>query len=544
MIHKLVIRKTALFLFAVTAVFATAGLFTSEANAQQCYRVTLMHGVDVGYVGTGGPSIQCRVLGTFYTTNPGSLSAPDNLCNPGKFVQNAPPEMCGITPAVNCSGSWGPWGACTGPGCGAGAGTQSRTYNVSVQASGGGTACSFSNGQPQSRSCDLAACTPTPSPPPPPPAPSCSGNWFNIGSCSNTCGSGGLQRQTYSVTSGGAACSQPDRFVGCSSFAGCSVPESDLTVSSLNKTSGDIIVGENINLESITRNSGSASTGNGFTNRFRYRVGYSSWNTFARPSLSALVVGASQPNTSSLIVPNNPGSSLTIQYCADTPLDEIDEENENNNCGVLYLGNITNPAPALNPPPATSTGLSATAGTCFSGSSNLNWNSADRATSYEVERNGTIIDTGITGTTYTDNTISSDTAYNYRVRARNSAGLSSFSSPQSITTPLNCIGPVSGANMDINVIPDQTLFRSGTDIDVRGEVSTTYNLDCDLSAFGQQESFNTAVISTSNVISDQIRNQNIFTFTCTTMPGDSFDDGSTSATINRTVDVTPTIQEI
>ena len=94
--------------------------------------------------------------------------------------------------------------------------------------------------------------------------------------------------------------------------------------------------------------------------------------------------------------------------------------------------------------PATPTGLSATATSASSVS--LSWNAAARATTYEwywslnssfTPNNSTTPDfSGITGTSATHSGRSAGTTYYYWVRARNSIGVSGWSSRASATTPV------------------------------------------------------------------------------------------------------------
>jgi fibronectin type 3 domain-containing protein/regulation of enolase protein 1 (concanavalin A-like superfamily) len=88
--------------------------------------------------------------------------------------------------------------------------------------------------------------------------------------------------------------------------------------------------------------------------------------------------------------------------------------------------------------PAAPSGLLAS-GTS-STSASLTWGAADGATGYRVERrvDGTVdfteIATGVTDTSYVDDTLAPSTKYNYRVRAENAAGLSPYSNVDSATT--------------------------------------------------------------------------------------------------------------
>lgn len=65
----------------------------------------------------------------------------------------------------------------------------------------------------------------------------------------------------------------------------------------------------------------------------------------------------------------------------------------------------------------------------------LTWDAAQRAASYEVERDGSIIATGVSGTAYSDTTVAPLTSYSYRVRGRNGGGAGGWSDAHNVTTP-------------------------------------------------------------------------------------------------------------
>jgi fibronectin type 3 domain-containing protein len=88
-------------------------------------------------------------------------------------------------------------------------------------------------------------------------------------------------------------------------------------------------------------------------------------------------------------------------------------------------------------PPATPTGLTATGGNARV---TLNWTASNGATSYSVYRgttpsgeSTTPIITGITGTIFTDTTVTNGTTYYYKVAAVNSEGVSTLSNEASAT---------------------------------------------------------------------------------------------------------------
>jgi hypothetical protein len=92
--------------------------------------------------------------------------------------------------------------------------------------------------------------------------------------------------------------------------------------------------------------------------------------------------------------------------------------------------------------PAPPTNLSATATTATSVS--LTWTASSGATSYNVYRatgtsppaaNATPRATGVTGTSFTDNTVAASTTYTYQVTAVNAAGESGRSNADTVTTP-------------------------------------------------------------------------------------------------------------
>ncbi len=400
----------------LTAVFALflIGLLPETADAAQCYQITNRIQRDVSVGGGGGPRLVCDPVNTIYSTNSGAGTT-NGICTP--VVRTAPPAMCGIPPAIDCVGRWSAYGACTGAGCsqtrtysisvpasGGGAacpfadgetqtrtcaagscvarvdcqgswssygscsascgdGTQTRTYNVTRPASGGGAACPFADGATQNRACNNGACA----------APGvnrdCAGYWMDTGSCSNTCGLG-IQSQTFVVTqtqSGtGAACPRSPRGRFCHDTSSCPATDPDLTISSLNMTAGSLTPGDTVELSAEVRNSGSAGTGGTFSNRLRYRVN-SIWTTISSIASPALSVGGRHSGAGSFVVPNNPGASVDVQYCADTPDNDIAELSEGNNCRLLNLGNI----PSSYTVDVTPTGEAMTAGQVISSEGGL-----------------------------------------------------------------------------------------------------------------------------------------------------------------------------
>ncbi len=66
----------------------------------------------------------------------------------------------------------------------------------------------------------------------------------------------------------------------------------------------------------------------------------------------------------------------------------------------------------------------------------INWDAVAKATGYEIEADGKIIDTGI-NTTYTDDGLEPDTSHKYRVRSKNAGGSSEWSVYTEINTLLN-----------------------------------------------------------------------------------------------------------
>lgn len=66
---------------------------------------------------------------------------------------------------------------------------------------------------------------------------------------------------------------------------------------------------------------------------------------------------------------------------------------------------------------------------------NLSWSAVPLATSYAVSRNGAVIAASIPGVSYSDGSVSPNTAYSYTVQAVNANGTGLASSPANVTTP-------------------------------------------------------------------------------------------------------------
>lgn len=82
--------------------------------------------------------------------------------------------------------------------------------------------------------------------------------------------------------------------------------------------------------------------------------------------------------------------------------------------------------------PSQVTGLTVTATT--SSTVSLSWTSAANATTYTVERNGTVIASGLTATMYVDTGLAASSTFTYNVAGVNVAGTGAFSAPVSGTT--------------------------------------------------------------------------------------------------------------
>ncbi len=100
-----------------------------------------------------------------------------------------------------------------------------------------------------------------------------------------------------------------------------------------------------------------------------------------------------------------------------------------NNSGGSSAYTITKTIQTLPNPPAAPPSVSASA---TSNSVTVNWSTANGATGYDVLFNGTTYD--VTGTFRTFTGLTSDTNYNYAVRAKNAGGSSAYSTTQTVRT--------------------------------------------------------------------------------------------------------------
>lgn len=131
--------------------------------------------------------------------------------------------------------------------------------------------------------------------------------------------------------------------------------------------------------------------------------------------------------------------TTNLYYVAGTGYDNATGWGSFNGAELLAdLGGASStPPPPSSNPPSPPTGLTAIAG---SGTVAISWTASSGATSYAVYRGTTAggedtvpFKTEITGTTYTDTTVTNGITYYYKVSAANSAGTSSLSNEASAT---------------------------------------------------------------------------------------------------------------
>jgi outer membrane biosynthesis protein TonB len=92
-----------------------------------------------------------------------------------------------------------------------------------------------------------------------------------------------------------------------------------------------------------------------------------------------------------------------------------------------------NPTPTPTPPPPTPSNLQVNTSCNGTNPKNdLTWNSSNGATSYKVYRNGEVISSGTSSTSYTDNNVTGGNSYLYFIRAVNSSGESGDSNSQTV----------------------------------------------------------------------------------------------------------------
>jgi hypothetical protein len=139
---------------------------------------------------------------TWTVTTP---AGPGGTCSPAPSPNTLSCGDLGVC-GRDCVGSWvtspstdaDGWSAC--PPCGSG--TQTRTWQNTTSQIPPGLACLHGDGYQETRACtNLPACVvPVP----------CQGSWSDWGACSISCGTGGTQTKTYTITqnssNGGAAC--------------------------------------------------------------------------------------------------------------------------------------------------------------------------------------------------------------------------------------------------------------------------------------------------------------------------------------------------
>lgn len=108
----------------------------------------------------------------------------------------------------------------------------------------------------------------------------------------------------------------------------------------------------------------------------------------------------------------------------------------------------------------------------------LAWNPSDRVQSYQIERNGIVIATDYSDNTYTDENLTEDTKYSYRVNAANSTGESGWSYVLETRTLSNLpdkpsITSVSGSSVNAVITWAPSDRTDSYEIEVDGDVYNT-----------------------------------------------------------------------
>ncbi|MBU1023083.1 hypothetical protein KKB99_02245, partial [bacterium] len=108
-----------------------------------------------------------------------------------------------------------------------------------------------------------------------------------------------------------------------------------------------------------------------------------------------------------------------------------------NTCGNSALSSADNGNACVLP--GTPTGLSATDGV-YQNRVNLSWNTATLASSYNIYRDSSLLQSNIAGTTYSDYSASRGVIYSYQVESQNSCGASTAKSTADTGYALGCAG--------------------------------------------------------------------------------------------------------
>ena len=127
------------------------------------------------------------------------------------------------------------------------------------------------------------------------------------------------------------------------------------------------------------------------------------------------------------------------------------------------------PTPQATQPPGAPASLSASA--VSPGEVDLSWTSAAGAASYRVERassGGSFVEiaSNVIGTAYADRAVQPATAYQYRVRAQNSAGNGSYSPVASATTPQLQNDPYTSQDIGASLPGSTAMITPGANYDV------------------------------------------------------------------------------
>lgn len=229
----------------------------------------------------------------------------------------------------------------------------------------------------------------------------------------------------------------------------------DLIVSANSFSPGSPIAGDDMDFNGTVKNQGTASAG-ASTTRIRLDINNNgSWNLTGTRATGSLAVNATENESWNSFWTATSGTHK-YEICADSA-GGVTESDETNNCITRTF--------TVDDPPANTIVLSGSSTCSTSGSAvSLSWVSTTSDSSYSVLRDGTVVDSSVSGTSWNSGVLAPGSTNSWRVRGNtsgvdsNTVSVTVAGCPDLVTTFINITGVLIDGN---SIFFDSTVDNIG-----------------------------------------------------------------------------------